>query len=616
MAFFWKKIFWLFLLTPYFTNGQEIFFSVPSGFYTNDFVLDISSTSSFQIRYTLDGHNPTAQSPIFTNPILVEERNSAPNSISEIPTNPSTTSSEYIWKTPLVKIPKMRIIKAALFNNNIQSSEVFYEEYFIGEPLNEIGLPIFSIISDSVGLFGYEEGIYVPGKDYDDDPDIWQPGNYFNRGNDWEKIAGLSFYENKNKIFRQNVSMRMHGGASRVMPCKSIRLAAKNSLGNEYMEYPFFEDRSWEKYKRILLRNSGQDFNRSLFADVLIQSLLKNQNVDYQASRQVVVFINGSYWGIHNLREKYDKYYFKNYHEGDLEAIDYMEIAMQFIAKEGSAEDYELMNESLLVLDLTDNENYDLIAKQIDIESFINHHISKIYGGGNDWAGNNERAWRTHEAGSKWRWLANDYDDIFIELDKDSYLHASRTDWIGWPNPEWSTRLFRTLMTNELFAIRYKKQLKFHLENTYSPANVQFKIDSLANIYRQEMPRHIERWNYPNSMTEWENTVESFKVFAAKRPAIIWQNFLDYFPNIYENSLELKISPNPANDFLYLDLPKSWSGNVLLQFFQIDGRKIYERNLSNKSQNEIPLSNFQNGVYLIVISDEKQKEIHKLVIAK
>lgn len=616
MTIFWKKTFWLFFLAPFFTQAQEIIFSVPSGFYANEFELEITTTSNLQIRYSLDGKNPTAQSAIFTNPILIEERNSESNSISEIPTNPPTTFHEYLWKMPSVKVPKMRIVKAALFNNDIQISNIFYEEYFIGEPLNEIALPIFSIISDSVGLFGYEEGIYVPGKDYDDNPDIWQPGNYFNRGDDWEKIAGLSFYENKNIAFRQNISMRIHGGASRLMPCKSIRLAAKSSLGNEYMEFPFFENRSWEKYKRILLRNSGQDFNRSLFTDVLIQSLLKNQNVDYQASRQVVVFINGSYWGIHNLREKYDKYYFKNYHEGDLEAIDYMEIAMQFIAKEGSTEDYELMNESLLSLNLTTPENYDIISQKIDIESFINHHISKVYGGGNDWAGNNERAWRTHEAGSKWRWLANDYDDTFMELEKDSYLHASRTDWVGWPNPEWSTRLFRSLMTNESFAIRYKNQLSFHLENTYSPANVQSKIDSLASIYRQEMPRHIERWNYPNSMEEWESTIESFKIFAAERPALIWQSFLTHFPNIYENSLELKMSPNPASDFILLDLPKSWDGNVLLQVFQVDGKKVYEQNISNKKQHEIPLSNFQNGIYLLVIFDEKQRETHKLVIAK
>jgi len=87
MTFFGKKIFWLFFLTPFFIHGQEIIFSNPSGFYTDDFELEITSSSNFQIRYTLDGNNPTAISPIFSNPILITERNSQPNSISEIPTN-------------------------------------------------------------------------------------------------------------------------------------------------------------------------------------------------------------------------------------------------------------------------------------------------------------------------------------------------------------------------------------------------------------------------------------------------------------------------------------------------------------------------------------------------
>lgn len=616
MSWIGKGIFWIVLCLPFCLNGQDITFSAASGFYPNNFELTISSSSTLQIRYTIDGSDPTSQSPIFINPILVEERNSTPNSISEIPTNPPSTFHEYVWKTPTVTIPKMRIVKAALFNNDVQVSDVFYEEYFIGAPLHAIELPIISIVSDSIGLFGYEEGIYVPGKDYDDNPNIWQPGNYFNRGDDWEKIAGFSFYDNNLLALRQNISIRIHGGASRVMPCKSMRLAAKNSLGNEYMEYPFFEHRDWEQYKRVVLRNSGQDFNRSLFTDVLMQSLLKNQNVFYQASRQVVVFINGSYWGIHNLREKYDKYYFKNYHDGDLEAIDYLEIAMEFIAKEGNVDDFQSMNESLLSLDLTNDEDYNLIAQQINIDNYIDHHISKVYGGGNDWAGNNERAWRTQGAESQWHWIANDYDDIFIELEKDSYLHASRTDWVGWPNPEWSTRLFRTLMTNQSFAIRYKKRLKLLLENTYSAANVKSAIDSLANIYRVEMPRHIDRWNYPSSVNEWENTILSFKDFAEKRPQIIWDSFLEHFPDIYENTLQLKITPNPAADFLFIDLPKSWDKNVHLQLFQIDGKKMGEYELTNQSQNEISLHNFSNGIYLVVITNDGQTSTHKLVITK
>ena len=195
-----KKILWLLLFLPQLVVAQEIYFNT-----LPVFILIILSLKSLQILMEIfdilwTESEPTAQSPIYISPIQVTE-NTSPNSISNIPTNPPTTYYKYIWKAPLVTIPKTRIVKAALFNNQIQLSNVFYQEYFIGQNLGEIQLPIFSIIGDSLDWFGYEEGIYIPGKDYDDDPNIWQPGNYYNTGSDWAKTMSLNFYKTKIGFF-------------------------------------------------------------------------------------------------------------------------------------------------------------------------------------------------------------------------------------------------------------------------------------------------------------------------------------------------------------------------------------------------------------------------------
>ncbi len=610
---YWFRLLFISFI-PTLLSSQELLFTVPAGFYSGDFLLEISSSTSGDIRYTLNNDDPTFESPLFTQPILIKEKSSEANSISNIPTNPPSTDNSFVWKEPLSNIPKFRTVKAALFNNEIQISEIFIEEYFIGSSLNDIKLPIFSIQADSSGLFGYEEGIYVPGKDYDDNPTMWQPGNYFENGNDWERIISLSYYKNQSLIFRQRTEMEIHGGGSRIMPCKSIRLNAKTSLGNSHFEYPIFEDRSHDKYKRLILRNSGQDWNNSLFADILMHSLLKNQNVEYQASNQVVVFVNGEYWGIHNLREKYDKYYFENYHSVDNEEIDYLEIAMEFITKEGNVEDYENMNESLLDLDLTISENYENITRFIDVENYIDHHISKIYSGCNDWSGNNERIWRTQNKGSQWRWIGNDYDDAFKEIEKDSYGHATRSDWYDWPNPEWSTRLFRSLMTNSNFALMYKSRLKYHLDNTYNSARVNNMIDSLEVIYRPEMNRHIQRWNYPSSKSDWENTIIRFKLFANRRADLIWENFLEYFPDEYENPSEVKIYPNPSSDFITIELENEWGDNAQYQLLSVRGELKINGALSSKNPNSVPLDYIPSGIYIMSIFSQKMQRNYRFII--
>ncbi len=596
------------------TFGQEIQFDLPSGFYDAGFELVLTTPAEGAIHYTLDGTNPSIQSPMYTQAIQVEERNDEPNSIANIPTNPATTSDHQIWRKPQISIPKSRLVKAALFRDGIQVSPVYYEEYFIGGQLSDIQLPIFSIVIDSVELFDYDKGLYVPGRDFDNNPFTWQPGNYFERGDEWERIMSLSFYKDRALVLKQSAQVEIHGGGSRIFPCKSLRLSAKASLGNRYFENPFFEDRPWDSYKRMILRNGGQDWLKTIFTDVLLHELLKKQNIETQASLSTILFINGSYWGIHNLRERFDKYYFANYHNNELEDFDLFEIASGIEVKEGEAFEYAEMNDSLRVLDLSLEQDYQRITEQVDIANFIDQHISKTYGGGRDWVGNNEQIWRAESTGNKWRWVAKDYDDAMQNVTYNSYAHATNDNGIDWPNPEWSTRLFRHLMKNRNFTIRYKNRLEYHLAHTFSAPRVVAAIDSLAAIYRPEMQRQIDRWSYPESIDLWEQSVKDMKEFAQNRPAFLLDNFNSHFPNIYENPDGTLLHPNPANNILYIDLPASSAPSVKALVYTVEGQQKMEWNLSNENQNSIDLSDFSRGTYFIHIYLDKGWIVKKLIV--
>jgi len=161
----------------------------------------------------------------------------------------------------------------------------------------------------------------------------------------------------------------------------------------------------------------------------------------------------------------------------------------------------------------------------------------------------------------------------------------------------------------------YKQRLKYLLENTYSAENVIAVIDSIAEIYRPEMQRQVDRWNYPKSVEDWEKTIEDFKLFATQRPDFVWNNFLIFFPNIYSNPQKVKLQPNPANEKLLIDIPDSFEGNIHFQIFGMDGRRVGEQILSNEFQNEIDVSDLPIGVYVIYIFDKKQNYAERLVIS-
>lgn len=595
--------------------AQDVQFSMPAGFYPDGMpLLALSTGSSLAIRYTLDGQAPSHTSALYQGPILLEDRSPLPNHLANIPTNPPDIAPSIAWKAPAGPVPKSTLVQAALFDQNGgQVGNTFSEEYFIGQEISQIKLPVLSIWSDSTGLFGYEEGIYVPGKDYDENPSIWQPGNYFNEGPEWERVAAIRYYEEQALQLHHNAELKIHGGGSRMMPCKSLRLSAKSSLGAPEFFFPFFKDRDRASFKRLILRNAGQDFTNTLLADVLMHGLVAGTGLEYQSSNQVVVFINGHYWGIHAMRERYDKYYLQDYHQAGLDDIDLVEISMAFVADEGSSSDYEALVESLPNLDLRQNDAFEQLSSKMDMGNFMDEHISKIYGGGRDWAGNNERAWRTHEPGSKWRWLAVDYDDAFVDIKKDAFGHATHDSGTEWPNPEWSTRLFRHLMTNEGFAKSYKRKLRQHLDTTFHPDRVTGMLDSLAAILAPEMPRHVLRWGYPASLEAWKAKLDTFKLFAQQRPEQVWQNFNDYFPGIYLQPEDITVSPNPAHGQLLVELPQHLPA-AHYRLYCLRGACLAEGELTNEQQNVLPLPEVPAGMYLFCIQTDESLLVKKLLV--
>ncbi len=588
--------------------GQEILSSHTSGFYDSSISITLSSNTAHTIRYSQDGSLPTVECPIYLEPVLLAENNAPEAKLSQIRTNPASSPEEYRWSAPDSEILRSHVIKAALFDGDKQVSDVYHFEYFIGDIFQEISLPIMSMYIDSSDFFSYDSGIYVPGADYDQDSLIWQPGNYFNRGDDWERIVSLRYYDEKKEVLYQKAEAEIHGGASRVMPCKSIRLSAKKSLGTEYFDHHFFNDKSYTLHKRLILRNSGQDWHQTLFLDALMHNLLSHEDIEYQSSTACLLFINGEYWGIHNLRERYDKHYFYNYHDLDKSDIDYLVVEMAYNDEEGSSEDYQSMINMILDPQLSDNEKYEKINVAVDLDNFIVHHISKVYGGGTDWAGNNTRIWRSHDSNSKWRWVANDYDDAFMVVDKDSYDHATKDDGMFWPNPEWSTRLFRFLMTVDSFQNRYRDTLEHMLATTFSQENIDHTIDSLAMVIRSEMPRQINRWNHPANTQEWEENIVALKAFAGKRKDFVLQNFNQYFPEKYLAPAHSKVYPNPASDFINIELDESYIGKVSYTIYDHIGKKVQSGTIEAEQVNFVPLAFAEYGVFSIQLDNTADQE--------
>ena len=93
-----------------------------------------------------------------------------------------------------------------------------------------------------------------------------------------------------------------------------------------------------KKFKSVVLRNSGGDFNKSNFRDGLMTHLATETGLVTQAFQPVVVYINGEYWGIQNLREKINEHFVEANFDVDKDSIDI--VRHRYDVQHGSSKEY------------------------------------------------------------------------------------------------------------------------------------------------------------------------------------------------------------------------------------------------------------------------------------
>jgi hypothetical protein len=526
-------------------------FSHTAGFYSSPFTLTITSPdTAITIRYTLDGSEPGPQSPVFSSHLEIRSRAGDPNVLSLIP-----TSHDYsVFAEPMGEIFKGTVVRAAAFRSGAVNSPVTTGTFFVDPSLSSrYSVPVMSLTTHRDSLFGDARGIYALGDLYD----AWRaqnpgarasgttPTNYRMRGPDWERPAHFEMFDRQgHRVLAQEVAIRIHGGLSRNYRQKSLRLYARSGLGESYFEYPIFEEKDIDRFKRLMLRNSGQDWTKTLFRDAFMQRLVRHMDVDYQAYEPAVLFINGEYWGINNLRERIDQYYLEENYGVDPEAVDLL--TGSGVAKYGSNAHYRALTDYVSANDLRQPAHYEHVRKQMDVDNFIDYQIAQIYVRNNDWPHNNIDFWRertTYDPDAprgrdgRWRWILFDMDFGFgwsaMPRDLDMVAWALNPNG-NTTNGAWATLLLRRLMQNQAFRTQFVNRFADQLNTALRPDHVLELIDEFERRLEPEIVEHIHRWGFfhdqsrfhrtPRHIDDWRGNIDTLRIYANVRGEVVWDH--------------------------------------------------------------------------------------------
>lgn len=580
-------------------NSQTVTFSHSGGFYDNSFSLELSCDEAYHIRYTTNGDKPTADSPLYVNPLYLNEAFYSPSNIFTIL---NCDPSDY---HPVDDVERVVVIRAAAFNDADSCvSQVKTNTYMIHSLGCDLhNLPVLSIVTDSLSLFDYDTGIFVPGASYDTTATGFT-GNYCNHGSEWERRINLEFYEHDNTGINQECGLRTHGAASRWFHQKGLKLYAREEYGKKRFKHRFFDNSYHNSFKHLILRPFRcSNWLHTGAQDYIANRMAANLDIDAMAVREVVVFINGEYWGIYTLEESPDERYFEDHYNADVEKVNVMKY-WSGVPDQGDPADWQAFFRWIKTADLTLPEDSLTAFTRIDMSNFIDYMLFQLYTANIDWPFNNVRIWQM-ETGEQFRFIFYDGDGCLTKWNYNAVYNAI--------NAGDNSRVFNHFLENNTFrCMFYNRYLE--LKRTHLSYNeLRQYVDYYNANVRDEVTKQSERFGFPQSLARYDRDIDTNYVFIAKRMERFEQE-LNIFGLLSVDEIDMTYAscyPNPSSGRFTINIGVRNETAVNVEVFNCLGQQVFARKHELKEGDNTLDMNLilPHGVYFIKIANSTQRVI-------
>lgn len=424
-------------------RNPEVHFSRKDAFQEEAFDLTLSAgIRGGTIYYTLNGDTPTTESDVYTMPIRVEAG------------LPMATT----------------VVKAMVVQGGIASS-VYTQTYFVGRGVSELfDTMVVSLTTDQANLYDEKTGIFTN----------WDQIN--DENGSWERPAYIEFYEHDGTpMIAQGTGIAVSGHGSRGYDQKSIKLIASKQYDMEHpvFDYDFFDtdmagNAKGQSYNRLVLRNGGSDHEGTMIKWNVVSRLGKEAGIVCAGARPGVLFVNGAYYGIIQLQEKYSRY----------------NVASAIGARKQDITKYEPneINSSRfgeyygrLHSDLNDPERQEKLEESVDMVDMLQHYAVNCIMNNVDWPFHNFLAWKcaagtnSSYADGKVRFFLYDLDAVYGDTSKGEI--ANEFDYLMQEPVEDMTDTLSILMKSDKYRTQFVNMICDLTNTTFAADHVLQVID-------------------------------------------------------------------------------------------------------------------------------------------
>lgn len=477
-------------------------FSQEAGFYNGSVSLSISASAGAEIRYTLDGSEPTQSSTLYSNPFTITE----------------TT-----------------VVKAKAYGDDASFLPSFVEAntYFIDE---EHTIPVLSIAGDDLA-------------------DLLAGSQFDPRGS-------FEYFEDEQLIDEAYGEFNKHGNDSWAYPQRGIDYITRDQMGyTSSISHQIFPTKDRDNFQRLIIKAAANDnypFSNggAHIRDAYVHTLsdLGGFELDERTSRPCIVYLNGEYWGVYDMREKVDDPDFtRAYYDQGEKWLDYIKTWGGTWEEYGSRDDWDDLHDFITANDMSVQANYEQAAEELNMLSLIDYMIINTHVVCMDWLNWNTSWWRGRKPegeAKKWRYALWDMDATF----------GHYINYTGIPNTEPNAdpcyaedlpadfeghgELISALLENEEFHSLYVNRYA-DMNNSFFTCDYMFGLlDSMIAEIEPEMQQQIDRWG--GTMPEWQSNVQELRDFIDSRCVEINGGIVDCYE--VEGPFPVTVNIEPPNE--------------------------------------------------------------------
>ena len=470
---------------------------------------------------------------------------------------PTASDKKY---TQAISITKTTAIRAKVFCEGWLSPMSTAQSY-IFHP-RAMTVPIFSVQTNDKYLNDASLGLFANNNSKED-----------KKLHDWRRPVNIEFFpsEDENSAFNQIAETRIQGGASRANALKSMVFYANKRFDPDHkrFSYEFFPDQKpgITEFKSFSLRDGGNDFGDLYFRDLIIQrTMASHVDLDWQAGHTAVLYINGEYMGMLNIRERSNEDNIYSNYDG-LEDLDMVEIGHEQINgnnmfeeefKEGTADFYEQFK----AFYSEKGHSMEEYEQWIDVNEYLNVVVMNLFYGNVDWPGNNTVFWRPNDDDTEsglpkiWRVIVKDTDfglglygrrPDFNTIDL-LYNPQNHQD-SNWAFTEPATRLLKNMLEDPDILKLFINKCCLFMGDFMNGKGTGEIIDLIKDEAMEEFVAHRDKFNpgwgwwAVDNRSDIENKFAEAKRWAENRP----NNFYRFIGDQWYLGKAIPVTINKGN---------------------------------------------------------------------